>query len=395
MRIGIDARFLTHPQPGGFKTYTVNLIRALSQVESDIEYVVYVDRMPVKSVDLPAARHIHYRVVPGSFPVFGMPYREQIGLPRSIREDDVDIVHFLCNTAPFAVPQKHVLTLHDTIQLTATTTFAWRAGLAANKRWAMMAYSRCSIRRVAPTASRIVTVSGFERDQINTYLDVPRERIAVTRLAPDPGFVCAVPDQKRRWREELAQRFGIQGRFALAVGHEPRKNIPLLIRAFGLVAGDCAGLTLVIVAAEEGQRASFKALATELGVAHRVAALGRVTFADLVRLYNTTDAFLFPSLREGFGLPPLEAMVCGAPTIALNAAAIPEVVGDGGLLIESADAAAWAEAIRRVTTDDDLRADLVRRGLSRAAAFTWRRCAEETEAVYRQVYGTAGQAVAS
>jgi glycosyltransferase involved in cell wall biosynthesis len=387
MRVGIDARFLTHPQPGGFKTYTVNLIRALAEVNSGIEYVVYLDRPPTDLNDVPRGNHVRYRVVRGSFPSLGMPYREQVLLPWRLREDRLDLVHFLCNTLPLRVQQRHVLTLHDTIQLTASVPFVWRASLAANKRWAITAYSRCAIRRAAPTASRIVTVSRFEREQISACLALPLDRIAVTRPAPDPGFTCAVPDQKAQWRRELADRFGFAGRFVLAVGYEPRKNIPLLIRAFGHAACQNSQLTLVVVAAaEDHQRASLEALAQEAGLAKRIVILGRVPFGDLVRFYNATDAFVFPSEREGFGLPVLEAMMCGAPTISLKAAAVPEVVGDGGLLLDTVDPGVWAEAITRVTSNPALQADLVRRGLNRAATFTWRRCAEETEAVYRSAY---------
>ena len=116
MKIAIDARFLTHPQLGGFKTYTTNLIGALSRVDSENHYVLYLDRPP-KNCDLPQSRNFSYRVVPFTVPGLGMPYREQFALRREVAKDEPDLIHFLSNTAPVRMNRRFVLTLHDTIQL--------------------------------------------------------------------------------------------------------------------------------------------------------------------------------------------------------------------------------------------------------------------------------------
>jgi glycosyltransferase involved in cell wall biosynthesis len=118
--------------------------------------------------------------------------------------------------------------------------------------------------------------------------------------------------------------------------------------------------------------------------------LGGVPASELAELYRLADAFVYPSEREGFGLPPLEAMACGTPTIALRASSVPEVVGDGAILMDRLDVGAWAGAVRTVLQDPDLRADLARRGLERAAGFSWTRCARQTVDVYRRLGSTAG-----
>jgi len=115
--------------------------------------------------------------------------------------------------------------------------------------------------------------------------------------------------------------------------------------------------------------------------------LGRVTDSDLIGLYNLADVFVFPSLYEGFGFPPLEAMACGTPVVASNAASLPEVVGDAGLLVDPRDPEVMAEAIHRVLQDRDLAEELRRRGLERAQQFTWERAARETLAVYEMMLG--------
>ncbi|MGE3841718.1 MAG: glycosyltransferase family 4 protein [Vicinamibacterales bacterium] len=380
LRVGIDARFLTHPQPGGFKTYTTNLVRALACLESDIDLVVYVDRDPAKS-GLPEAPHIRYRVVDGSVPLVGMPWREQVALPRMLRHDRIVLAHFLCNTAPLACPTPYVLTLHDTIQVTERVPAHWSSGLSGQVRRAVAAYSRWCIRRVSPAAMQVITVSRFEADQITRMLGVPTAHISVVYPAPDPGFASVAPPARVALQTDLPKRLALPDRFALAVGYEPRKNIPFLIRTFARLPPTMPGL--VVVCANEASRDQLSTMVREEGAENRIVVLGKTSFSDLVGLYNIARMFLFPSEREGFGLPPLEAMACGTPTVALASPAVAEVVGDGGVLLPSLEMSSWLDAVERLERDQDFRTGVVRRGTARAATFSWARCAEQTLATYR------------
>ena len=383
MRIGIDARFLTHPQPGGFKTYTTNLLSALNQVDKDDEFIVYLDRHPTEDIVLPNGPNFTYRVVDGTRRIVGMPYREQVGLRLQMVRDKLDVMHFLCNTATVGLIRKYVITLHDTIQL--TTTSAQFSSNSDLKHWLINGYSRQSILWAVRRASQVITVSEYVRSEISRTLSIPIERIIVTQQAPNPIFRQADERQKQLWRQDLEQRFGIHERFILGVGYEPRKNIPLLIDAFARVVANRVDLSLVLVVAEEFQRATYQHLVTELGLSDRVVVLGAIALHDLVRLYNLADLFVFPSEHEGYGLPPLEAMACGLPTIVMNMTSLPEVVLDGALLVDGRDAAIWANAIQQVTADENLRAKLREQGLRRAALLSWSRCAELTVDVYHAV----------
>jgi glycosyltransferase involved in cell wall biosynthesis len=386
MRIGIDARFLTHPQRGGFKTYTENLVNALSLVDRTNTYVLYVDRPPAEAT-LPKSDNFTCRVVDVKLPVIGMPVREQVVLRRRIAQDNLDIVHFLCNTAPVGMRGKFVVTLHDIIQLANPQTFEYITGLSACKRWLISAYSRWTVLRTVQAASKIITVSSYEKEQMKEHLGIVPARIRVTHLAPNALFAPASRELRDRWRSRVDQEFGIRGRFILAVGYEPRKNIPLLIKAFSRFARDCPHISLLIVAAEEQSRAFFQQLVRERNLDDRVIILGAVSPNDLVVLYNLADVFVFPSERESFGLPPLEALACGAPVVAMKLTSIPEILEDGALLVEGKDVQAWADAILRVISDDDLRSSLAERGTQQAAKFSWERCARETLHVYRSVLG--------
>jgi hypothetical protein len=299
--------------------------------------------------------------------------------------DDLDIVHFLCNTAPVGVKTKFVVTIHDIIQLTNPQTFRYVTGLSTYKRWLISAYSRWAILRTVQAASKIITVSCYEKEQISEHLGIASARICVTHLAPNPLFTPASRELKEKWRSKAGQEFGIRSEFILAVGYEPRKNIPLLIEAFSRFALDCPHINLVIVAAEERSRGFFQQLAHEWNMDDRVITLGAVSPTDLAVLYNLAEVFVFPSERESFGLPPLEALACGVPVVAMKRNSIPEIVQDSALLVEGKDVQAWADAIVRVIRDDNLRSNLANKGIQQAARFSWEKCAEETLQVYRAV----------
>ena len=385
MKIGIDARFLTHPQVGGFKTYSQNLVRALAKVDSINEYIIYVDRPPVDE-KLVQPENFSYRVLQSNLPGIKTAVREQFHLPRAVNLDKPSVVHFLCNTAPVKIPQvPFVLTLHDTIQVSAAAPFSLTLSRNRHKRSAISAYSKWTIVQTVNQANKIVTVSNFEKNIIAEQLNVDRDDICVTHLAPNPLFKLVSQEAKSAWRQELSRNMGISKRFILGIGHEPRKNIPLLIEAFAHIASNHPDLSLVIVAAQYQARLNFQNLVNEMELNGRVVVLGGQRPAVLNQLYNLAEIFVFPSERESFGLPPLEALSCGVPTVAMNMTSLPEILADGALLVDGKDPQTWANVIQRVLSDSNLRSELTQRGLKRASEFTWQKCAEDTLQIYYDV----------
>ncbi|GIK57625.1 MAG: glycosyl transferase [Chloroflexota bacterium] len=384
MKIGIDARFLTHPQAGGFKTYTNSLINALSQVDSVNDYIIYVDRAPAEEL-LPQPDNFTYKIVDGTMPGIGMPFREQILLKRQIETDQPHIVHFLCNTAPVGLKRKFVVTLHDTIQVTDPEPFKLTPNLARQKRSVIMAYSRWAIVKTAQAAQKVITVSNFEKNEIIRQLGLDPDRVCVTHLAPDPVFQRADEGVKEEWRAEVHHKYGLSRPFVLGVGYEPRKNTPLLIDAFAQLVNSHPERDLVVVAANEARRHYFQQLASEQHLTGRVTILPALSLKELAVLYNLAEVFVFPSERESFGLPPLEALACGTPAIAMNMTSLPEILGDGAMLVNGKDVQTWANAIDQVLRDNHLRQDLAQRGLQHAARLTWQRCAHKTVWIYQAV----------
>jgi alpha-1,3-rhamnosyl/mannosyltransferase len=260
-----------------------------------------------------------------------------------------------------------VLTLHDALP--------WRFPELFTRLNVLQ--QRTVVAAAARRAARVLVGSEHTARELTELVGVAPQRIVVTPYGVDPRFRPTARDPA--W---LERRFGIRGPYVLAVGTlEPRKNLGTLLRAFARVRGQDAQHALVLVGGRGWRDAPLeRALA---GAGAGVVRAGRVSDDELVRLYGSAACFAFPSRYEGFGLPVLEAMACGAPVVAGDRTSLPEVVGDAGLLVDPDDEEALASALRRVLTDPELAADLRQRGLARSAAFSWDRCAELTVAVYR------------
>jgi glycosyltransferase involved in cell wall biosynthesis len=241
-------------------------------------------------------------------------------------------------------------------------------------------------RRTALRASRVIAVSQHTASDIAALYGVPRERIAVVMNGSGGEFYPIVDN---RVLDSVKARFGIvRGDFILATGGaEPRKNIARVIEAFGRVPGLRESFQLIIVGGVERRGAALDEAVRRAGLQTAVMFPGHVSPEDLRVLYSSCSAFVFPSLYEGFGMPVLEAMACGAPVICSNTSALPEVAGDAAILVEPTSAEAIAAAMVKILSSKDVREDLRRRGPIRAKAFTWERSARELLQVYAGLAG--------
>jgi glycosyltransferase involved in cell wall biosynthesis len=231
-------------------------------------------------------------------------------------------------------------------------------------------------------ADAIICVSEHtKRDAIRVY-GLPEAKLRVIYEGVAPRFRRVQDSGVLRATQA---RYVLSERFILTVGTiEPRKNLPTLFKAFKALLEEDASLAQeLIIVGKAGwlHESTFRAIHT-LGLTGRVRLLTAVEDDDLIKLYSLATVFAFPSLYEGFGLPPLEAMACGAPVVASNAASLPEVCGQAALLLPPTDVAGWTQALRRVLTDAGLRRDLQTRGPEQAARFTWSKAAEETWQIY-------------
>lgn len=364
MKVGIDARFLTHPQRGGFKTYTSSVVSSLVEAGSDCRFVLYTDRPLRQRAPLPA--NFSVSPVTGRNAVI----REQLLLPAVMERDEIDAAHFLCNTAPILFHRTMVVTIHDTIALREKPD---RSTCMNRRQRLLRSYWRAVIPRCARRADLVITDSGYVRDDLHARLGIPAEKLRVVPLPIDPAFS---QESSGCPPAGIAPGSSFILAFASADG---RKNHATAIDAYDVVAPEFPNLKLALVCSHPQVRDGIKR-PHDSGVIP----VGPVSFQELIWLYRNALALVFPSFDEGFGLPPLEAMACGTPVVVSKAGSLPEVAGDCAVFADPCDAAAVAEGLKLVLMDGDLRSGLVSAGREHAARFSRENVGRELIAAYSQ-----------
>jgi alpha-1,3-rhamnosyl/mannosyltransferase len=295
-------------------------------------------------------------------------------VPRWARSEQVDVLHF---TRPLVAPvpglrTPTVVTVHDVLALRAPQYFS---------RVIRMNFRATGVPTIR-SASAVITGSEYSRGEIVELMGVAPDRVSVVPLGLDARFRPAPLEP-----ETLAERFGITRPYVLCVGTlEVRKNLAGALRAFARLGDAGRDHQLVVAGGRGWMNADFAALLEPMR--DRVVVTGYVDDDDLVGLMSSASCFLYASFIEGFGLPPLEAMACGAPVVSSRGGSLEEVCGDAALLVDPHDTEAMAAALDRVLGDRALAGELRRRGLARAGGYTWARCAAGTARVYRAAGGS-------
>ncbi len=380
--IGIDARAASHPRSGGLKTYTDNLIRAMGKIDTTHWYKIYIDRPYTFDFSLP--ENFEVVVVSGRTKLIGAGWREQYRLPRVAKSDKVALLHSLCNTSPLTQTVNKVLSILDVIALTSEQDTKGERF----ERWVLKAirlYNQLIIPKAASAARAIITISEYEKQQIIHTLGLPHQNVYITHLAPNSAFRVLSEEEKQKANLILNNAYGIHPPFLLSVGFEARKNLPGVIKAFSNIKVFAENeLTLVLVCANPAVIPNLYKFAEENRVRDRVVILNRVSDEILNMLYGTAAVFVFPSFREGFGLPPLEAMACGTPVVASNTSSFPEILGSAALLVPPTDTEAIRDAIESVLSEGGLRNSLIESGIHQAQKYSWEATASKTLEVYHQ-----------
>lgn len=370
MRIAIDAHSVG-AKLGGNESYAVNLIEALAQIDEVNDYTLYVTT---------AEAHDRFHQRWPNFKVRStLPHTPLIRIPLTLsaelRKHPVDVLHVQFTAPPFC-PCPVVVSIHDLSFEHLPHTFHRRSRTQL----------RLTVRHSAKRAAQILTLSEHTRhDIIDTYGIEPARITAIPLAAPRHYS----PVKDNRELQRVRHNYGIDGPYILSVGSiQPRKNLARLINAYASLRGKYAEAELpklVLV----GKHAwlydeTMRALA-ETGLTESVILTGYVPESDLPALYSGALCFVYPSYFEGFGLPPLEAMKCGAPVIVGNQTSLPEVVGDAALAVDPFDVSSIAGAIESLVKDSDLRRELSVKGRNRAETFDWRETARRTLRIYEQV----------
>jgi len=368
MRIGIDARLVYYSQ-AGIGQYILHLADGLSRIDTENEYVLLQSRKDDTTIlEQPNFRRVslwtpsHHRL-------------ERYSLNVELMRLGLDVLHSPDFIPPHRPACKSVITVHDLAFLLyphflTKESARYYGHIDDAVRW----------------TDHIIAVSESTRRDTVDHLGVPEDKITVVHEAASPIFRPVSQDEAR---QQVRNRHGIDGRFILFVSTiEPRKNVPTLMRALWQLVECYKEDVRLVLAGGKGwlYEDAFSAV-DELNLDERVHFVGRVSSEDLLYLYNSAELLAHPAFYEGFGLPPLEAMACGLPVIVSNVSSLPEVVGDAGLLVDPHDVDELTVGIWRVLTDEELRQEMIEKGLRQAARFSWDRAASETLEIYRQVAG--------
>jgi len=370
MRIGLDASPLT-PNRAGIGTYVAHLLTALVRIAPDHEFFLYSPHLLPEKERAFFGAQPHVRIV--RCPTLLMGLRA--------RWDRVDLFHGMNYKLRGRGRHGGIVTIHDLAMD--------RLGLPSRK----LLGQRHSFRRTRLTAhraSRVVTVSAHSKKDIMELYGVPAERIAVVYNAvssefypvSDPAMMVAVKTRYRLRRDTFILSGG---------GSEPRKNIVRLVEAFGRATRLREKLNLVVVGGMDRGAEPILEAVRRARLEEAVIFPGHVPLEDLRVLYSSCTLFAFPSLYEGFGMPVLEAMACGAPVVSSNASSLPEVAGDAALLVDPRDPEAWAQAMTRVVEDAGLRESLKKKGSLRIKAFSWEQSARDLLRVYQELESSQGE----
>jgi glycosyltransferase involved in cell wall biosynthesis len=367
VRIGIDARKL---HDFGIGTYIRNLLRQLARLDRQTEFVVFCraeDRETLGSLGE------NFRPVEESAPNYSIA--EQIRIPLAIRREGVTLFHAPHYVLPPLVQCRSVVTIHDCIHLMFPQYLPNRLALQ---------YARTSISLAARRATRVLTVSESSKRDILRFVDTDSSKIQVIYNAYDERFGV---EPREEDVVRVRERYQLHDEFVLYAGNvKPHKNLERLIVAFDLVRKrGLDRLKLVLIGDEISKYAALRRAVHQHQLHKYVRFLGYLPEETLAVMYRLAGVFVFPSLYEGFGLPPLEAMASGTPVVTSNVSSLPEVAGDAAILVDPHDPYAIADGISRLLTDEKLRRELRMKGLARARQFSWEDSVRRVHAIYQEV----------
>lgn len=361
LKIGLDAReFQQGDIVTGIGRYLLNFLEFATVNQPDYEFVLFCNQNTKVDLASPNLKKI-------MIPEYLTFWWDQVQLPSYLRREKIDIFLTPYFKAPLFSPCKLVVIINDLIPLLY--------GAYRNPRSSLIKiYFKTFARLAVRNADRIITISQHSKKDIMKVFGVPGEKITVITLAADGAF--------RQIDSEFSgvlSKYKIEGKFILYFGNfNPHKNVGALIEAYHKMPANIKKeYRLVIGGKKDRYRQALLKLSNILGLQERAIFTDFVYKEDLPYLYNAAEVFVFPSLYEGFGLPPLEAMACGTPVIAFKVASLPEVIGDAGILLDPCGPDELAKAIVSVLTDNVLKKSLIEKGLSRAKQFSIEKMSRE------------------
>ena len=370
MRVGLITNSIDE-QSGGVATYAYELIRNLNIIDNKNEYVLIHHTLSSNEI----YRRNRNIIIKSHSPYYKGTLWKLLNAPIKLKNEyNLDMVHDLNGIGPlsFNMPFRKVVTIHDLIPVIYPNAFNLPNALT----------HRLLLPKTLDNADRIIAVSANTKKDILSIYNIPEEKVITIYNAVSEQFKVA----REQEIIDLREKYNLNSPFILFVlTLEPRKNIPSLLKAFKKLRNKISGVRLVIAGKLGWKYKEIFRLISSLGLDSDVTYLQYIDGDDLPVLYSAAEVFVYPSLYEGFGLPPLEAMACGCPVVTSNISSIPEVVGNAALLTDPIDIKSVCDSIHLLLSDDNLKNEVIKKGLANVKRFSWNQCAKETLAVYENL----------
>lgn len=373
MKIGIDARAAKWYRGTGIGTYTYELIDNINKVDSSNDYLIFLP--DTNSFDINLENNFKLRNINVNI---RNNFWDEINIPNILKDSEVELYHVPQNGVglPMDKKCKFVITLHDIIPYKIPQTVSSR----------YLKIFTEELPKIIPLCDGIITVSNFSKDDIAKAFNFPKDKIFVTYLSAEDIYK---PIDKLKSKKIIEKEYGISGDFILYVGgFSPRKNIVGIIKAFEHIRNRIDKNLKLVIAGKKGiSYQNYISLTEKLNLTSNVIFPGFIALSHMPYLYNSAELLVYPSLYEGFGLPPLEAMACGTPVIVSNSTSLSEIFNKSAIMVNPYNIDALGEAIYECLENNILRRQLISRGFNLCKNLTWKNTALSTINSYKSILG--------
>lgn len=379
MKIAIEGQRLFRTKKHGMDMVVLELINELQKIDHENEYVVFVKPDEDTETLKNTANFKIVELAGGPYPIW-----EQFALPKAAKKEGCDILHCTSNTAPINPGMPLIVTLHDIIYLEGISIF--KKGGTWYQKFGNM-YRRYVVPIVVKKSDKIITVSKFERNRIKEFFGLPQlDQSLVAIYNGVTEHFAPVTDKAELKR--VKEKYKLPDRYFFFLGNtDPKKNTPGVLKAFSdYLKKTKEDVYLVML---DFEKQSLNNILNDINAPElidRIILTGYVINSDLPSIYNQCEIFLYPSLRESFGIPMLEAMRCGVPVITSSTSSMPEVSGDAAYIVDPYKPEEITNAIIEINSNKQLRDNLVKKGLKQAEKFSWKNMALEVLELYKSVY---------
>ena len=379
MRIGIEAQRLFRPHKHGMDRVVLELILNLQVIDKENEYFIFVKPDQDSSVIKNTPNFKVVEIPGGPYPLW-----EQFKLPRIAKAYKCDVLHCTSNTAPYLNKIPLITTLHDIIYMEGSLLKLLINKASLYQKFGNL-YRRIIVRKVVKNSRHLITVSNFEKENITSFFKLKNKNIHAIHNGVNQKFRIKVDSNHLA---KVKTKYKLPNNYLLHIANkDPRKNTKRILIAFNkfsktapikhkLLMLGCKDADLKIVLNEIGALDLYK----------NIILTGYVSDEDLPVIYYLSKLFLFPSLREGFGIPIIEAMACGVPVITSNTSSMPEVAGDAAHIIDPNKTEEIYNGMIKIISDDKYKKELIQKGLIRSKQFSWNSMASQVLELYKHLY---------